>query len=91
MRVQDALANCCQSTQVLASSFANWGVRTVSAIASGVADLARKGYALALPYFATISNFVSVNRIPVAIGAAGVALGALLHSAYNRATGPAHP
>lgn len=88
MRVQDALANCCHSMQVLAKETANWGIRTVTAVGTAIADLARKGYAIAMPYFAAVVNFVSVNRIPVGTGIAGLAVGAGLMAAFRRTAAP---
>lgn len=78
MRVQDALANCCDGVKEFASNAAAWIGRTVSTIGSTIGDLVSKVAQFVKPHFENFKTFAQENKESLLIAGVAFVVGAVI-------------
>lgn len=85
MKVQEALANCCQTFQAYASSTASWMASTMSSLYGYAADFASRVATYAAPYFENVKNFVADNKPYFVVAGVAAASTAILYNLVQKA------
>ncbi len=84
MKIQEAFSNCCQGIKEFTVAAATWMGKTVTALGSFLAGIARKVAEFARPYFEQLRTFARENKQPIIVATIAFAVGAVVTAVINQ-------